>query len=158
MLRARSLAASTIAWTIGAVSSVGIGLVALTMIGTGFAEGPLQPLSPNPVDPPAAAATGAPDPSPSATSSPAPTTAVTVHTVATTAGNAFVQCVHAGAYLYGWAPAPGYSVDDVRRGPASVVMITFQSTQREINVTARCIGDRVQPTITNDGPDRGHDT
>ena len=161
MFRARSLAASTIAWTIGAVSSVGIGLVALTMIGTGFGEGPLQPLSPNAVDQPAGVATGAPDPSPSTTGNGTPinkpTFLVTVHTVSTTGGNAFVQCVQTGAYLYGWAPAPGYGVDDVRRGPASVVTITFQSAQREVNVTARCTGDTVQKTITNDSGGRGHD-
>jgi hypothetical protein len=154
MFRARSLAASTIAWTIGAASSVGIGLVALTMIGTGFANGPLQPLSPNAVDPPAA--TGAPDPSPSATGASAEP-GEAVHTVATSGGNAFVQCGQSGAYLYGWAPAPGYHIDDVRRGPANVVTITFKSDQHEVSVIAHCTGDVVQPTIRNDDSGRGHD-
>ena len=49
MPSARSVVVSTAAWTIGALSSVGIGLVALSMIGTGFADRPLQPLAPNAV-------------------------------------------------------------------------------------------------------------
>jgi hypothetical protein len=161
MFRARSLAASTIAWTIGAASSVGIGLIALTMIGTSFGSGPLQPLSPNAVDPPAA--TGAPDPSASgagdgpSVSGSAPS--VTIHTVSTTGGNAFVQCVQSGgAYLYGWAPAPGYRVDDMRRGPGSVVTITFKSDQHEVSVIAHCTGDTVEPTVRNDDRGHGHDT
>lgn len=154
MFRARSLFASTIAWTIGAASSVGIGLIALTMIGTGFGNGPLQPLSPNAVDQPAA--TGAPGPSPSATGS-SQQFASAVHTVATTGGNAFVQCGQSGAYLYGWAPAPGYHIDEMRRGPGTVVTITFKSDQNEVSVFAHCIGDTVQPTIRNDDRSHGHD-
>jgi len=160
MLRARSLAASTIAWTIGAVSSVGIGLIALTMIGTGFGDGPLQPLSPNAADP--SAATGAPDPSASDPGSgapgPIPSSPVTVHTVSTPGGSAFVQCVQAGsAYLYGWAPAPGYGVDDIRRGPGSVVTVTFESITREVHVTARCSSGAVTPIIKNEAKVRGRD-
>ena len=162
MLRVRSLAASTIAWTVGAVSSVGIGLVALTMIGTGFGDGPSQPLSPNAVDQPAPGVSGSVDPSPSASGNAAPaakpTSSATVHTVSTTGGNAFVQCVQSGAYLYGWAAAPGYHIDDLRRGPAAVVRITFENTLHEVTVTARCTGDTVQPIVQNDDGGRGHDT
>jgi hypothetical protein len=161
MLRARSLAASTIAWTIGAVSSVAIGLVALTMIGTGFGDGPLQPLSTNASSQPAPGVSDGADPSPSAgggASAARPTSAATVHTVSTTGGNAFVQCVQSGAYLYGWAPAPGYHVDDLWRGPAAVVRITFQNTLHEVTVTARCTGDTVQPIVQNDDGGRRHDT
>src|SRR5262245_59134334 len=97
MFRARSLAASTIAWTIGAASSVAIGLTALTVIGTGFDNGPLQPLSPNAAVQPAPGPSDSDDPSPSATASGAPATTPTsnaaIHTISTTGGNAFVQCL-----------------------------------------------------------------
>jgi hypothetical protein len=146
MPSARSVVVSTAAWTIGALSSVGIGLVALSMIGTGFADRPLQPLAPN-----AAAVTDSPDtPAGSDTMSgqPSPSPAGTNdHTVVTRGGTVIVRCVQSGAYIVGWSPAPGYQTDDLRRGPAANVAITFENTQREVSVNVTCEANTAQPTI-----------
>jgi hypothetical protein len=145
MPSARSVVVSTAAWTIGALSSVGIGLVALSMIGTGFADRPLQPLAPN------AAVTDAPDrPVNPDTMSGQPTPsagAANDHTVVTRGGTVIVRCVQSGVYIVGWSPAPGYQTDDLRRGPATQVGITFESTDREVSVSVSCEANTAQPTI-----------
>jgi hypothetical protein len=69
------------------------------------------------------------------------------HTVPTQGGTLIVRCVQSGVYLLGWSPAAGYQSDDLRRGPAPVVGITFESTTREVAVTVRCQGNTVQPTV-----------
>jgi hypothetical protein len=146
MPSARSVVVSTAAWTIGALSSVGIGLVALSMIGTGFADRPLQPLAPN------AVVTDSPDgPTPSTdTMSGQPTPSVggaNDHTVVTRGGTVIVRCVQSGVYIVGWSPAPGYQTDDLRRGPAATVAISFESTTREVSINVSCEANTAQPTI-----------
>jgi hypothetical protein len=37
------------------------------------------------------------------------------------------QCIGQLAYLVSWSPAPGYQVDDVRRGPTATAQVTFQN-------------------------------
>ena len=78
MFRGRSLVVSFAAWTVGAVASVAIGLAALTTIGGGLANAPLD-------DPPANAAAGAQlDPDPTDAPGPAsPTPTPTPSTGAT---------------------------------------------------------------------------
>lgn len=145
MPRARSVVVSTAAWTIGALSSVGIGLVALSMIGTGFADRPLQPMAPN------AAVTDAPDrpANPDMMSGPPSSSGGTGndHTVVTRGGTVIVRCVQSGVYIVGWSPAPGYQTDDLRRGPAAQAGIMFESSSREVFVTVSCEANTAQPTI-----------
>jgi hypothetical protein len=51
------------------------------------------------------------------------------------------QCIGYLAYLVSWSPAPGYRVDDVRRGPAVEALVTFVmfSTRQETTVAVRCV-------------------
>jgi hypothetical protein len=44
----------------------------------------------------------------------------------------------ATAYLVSWSPAQGYSVDEVKRGPAAEVEITFRSQSKQVNVSIQC--------------------
>jgi hypothetical protein len=145
----RSVVVSTAAWTIGALSSVGIGLVALSMIGTGFADRGQQPLAPSAVGSSAPADSESPFgfDTPSAQPTPSVTPAGTNHTVTTRGGTVIVRCVQSGAYMVGWSPAAGYQADDLRRGPAVTVGITFESTTREVSVSVICEANTAQPTI-----------
>ncbi len=149
MLRPRSVAATTVAWIVGAVLSVAIGLIALSMIGTDFAEGPLQPASPNALSqtedqPPAAPAASTPPSAGASASSPAP---AVDRTVTTRGGTVVARCLPSGAYLVGWSPTPGYRADDVSRGPAARVVIHFEGTSMEITVSMQCRENTVEPTI-----------
>jgi hypothetical protein len=153
MPRLRTLLITGVAWTIGAVSSVGIGLVALTMIGTGISGAPLSHNAPIPV-------VGVdPSEAPAPTATPSPTTSAaagTNGTISTGGGTIIVQCRQSVAYLVAWSPAPGYRPDDVQRGPAALVGVTFEGAS-EFHVSARCVGGSPQPTIRDDTRDGGHD-
>jgi hypothetical protein len=50
------------------------------------------------------------------------------------------ECVGQLAYLVSWSPAPGYRVDDVRRGPATVARVQFAmfGSRREAVVGVEC--------------------
>lgn len=162
MSRSRPIAVSVTAWAIGAVSSVTIGLVALRMIGTGVGDGPLQPLAPNALNQSAAAVApdvvgpgGSPSGAPSASGS-AGSSAGSVRTVNTVAGMAIVSCYGSNAHLDQWIPAIGYGADDISRGPGVVVKVTFENAQREVSITARCVGGVVEPTVVTNNSVR-HD-
>jgi hypothetical protein len=137
------------AWTAGAVASVAVSMLALTVIGG--VGGDVQPPAPMaPLDngvsstasgdptspPPIAFATPSPAVSSSTrpasppppvppTSSPAPTPGPP-RQFNTPEGVVTARCVGQLAYLVSWSPAPGYRVDDVRRGPAAVATVQFE--------------------------------
>jgi hypothetical protein len=50
------------------------------------------------------------------------------------------QCIGQLAYLVSWSPAPGYRVDDVRRGPAAIARVTFvmSATRQEVAFGVQC--------------------
>jgi hypothetical protein len=151
------IAASVIAWTLGAAVSVGVGLLALSLIGVGLTtdsgEHLTQPVgradSPVvtvPSSPPAA--------SPSATSSPSPPAPPTVgpnRAIDTVGGNVVARCGPGGAYLVYWSPSPGYRADHVDRGPSAEARLSFEgSGGREIRIRVSCIGLTVHPSIEDD--------
>ena len=150
------------AWTVGAVASVAVSMLALTVIGG--VGGDVQPPAPMPAvdtglagattDPASASAAARPSPSvsvgapatgagPSASSSgpPASPTPGPPRQFTIPAGVVTAQCTDQLAYLVSWSPAPGYRVDDVRRGPATVARVTFvmSSTRRESTVGVGCV-------------------
>lgn len=160
----RRVSTGAAAWTAGAVASVAVSMLALTVIGG--VGGDVQPPAPMPAldtglagaattDPatPSPTGTGTPspsgvagshlaDPSPGAPSSgPAATTLGPPRQFSTSAGVVTARCSGQLAYLVSWSPAPGYRVDDVRRGPAAEAQVTFvmSSTRRETSLTVRCV-------------------
>ncbi|MET8234259.1 septum formation initiator [Micromonospora sp. NPDC005298] len=87
--------------------------------------------------------TGTVDASPGApsTAAPAPTASVGVRrSFATDGGTAVAECGPDGVRLVSWAPAQGYRVRDVDRGPDDDVEVTFQGAAREYELKVRCIG------------------
>ncbi|ASW53900.1 hypothetical protein [Plantactinospora sp. KBS50] len=129
----RRLATNLVAWLLGAVVSVTVGVLALTRVDEGLANG-VQPLSPDSVtrglpDPPSAApsrtprrgATSAPARSPSrrATSAPGrpapsepsvpatpPAPRAVERTFTAQGGSLLVRCTAGLVYLASWSPAP----------------------------------------------------
>ncbi|MFE9914204.1 septum formation initiator [Micromonospora sp. NPDC005553] len=59
---------------------------------------------------------------------------------ATDGGTAVAECGVGGVRLVSWAPAQGYRVRDVDRGPDDDVEVTFQGANREYELKVRCIG------------------
>lgn len=59
---------------------------------------------------------------------------------ATDGGTAVAECGPGGVRLVSWAPAQGYRVRDVDRGPDDDVEVTFQGPAREYELKVRCIG------------------
>jgi hypothetical protein len=147
----RRLSTGAAAWTVGAVASVAVSMLALTVIGG--VGGDVQPPAPIPaldnglggVAPSDSLSPRGGTGTPSATgqasahpASPHPSAAPTGPPPAsptpgpprqfqTSAGVLTGQCIGDLAYLVSWSPAPGYRVDDVRRGPAAIAQVTFEN-------------------------------
>jgi hypothetical protein len=184
MTRTRSVATSLTAWIVGAGAAIGVGLVALSLIGPGLANGPIRPLSPNGLAPAATPIGGSGDPStsptPSATSVPGPTTppptmvpvdapggatpAKTTppaappppvdQTLSSAGGAVVVRCRTDGAYLVGWSPAPGFTAGDIVRGPAATVQVSFEQEEHELTVSVQCVYGAAHATVTEE--ESGH--
>jgi hypothetical protein len=160
--RLRRVSTGIAAWTVGAVASVAVSMLALTVIGG--AGGEVQPPAPRPaletgltdaagpvdVTPdsptpsptgPASAALPAPRGSaasastdPSASPSAGPPRQFTTYGGVLTA-----RCTGQLAYLVSWSPAPGYRVDDVHRGPATLAQVSFVSATQRLAFGVRCV-------------------
>ncbi|MFI9639128.1 septum formation initiator [Micromonospora sp. NPDC051925] len=58
----------------------------------------------------------------------------------TSGGTAVAECVGADVRLVSWAPAQGYRVKDVDRGPDDDAEVTFAGPAGEFEVKVGCIG------------------
>lgn len=89
--------------------------------------------------------------------SPSPTSVTRV--LASKAGSVVARCSSASSsasvYLVSWSPAQGYSVDDVRRGPAQEAEIDFDGGRdHSVSVTFTCSSSGpVQHVSEDDGGD-----
>lgn len=59
---------------------------------------------------------------------------------ATDGGTAVAECSADGVRLVSWAPAQGYRVHDVDRGPDDDVEVTFEGSTHKYELKVRCIG------------------
>ncbi|MFF4875102.1 septum formation initiator [Micromonospora sp. NPDC000668] len=90
---------------------------------------------------PAPANTTDASPSTPGTASAAPTASSGVRRgFATTGGTAVAECGAGGVRLVSWAPAQGYRVHDVDRGPDDDVEVKFEGSAGEYELKVRCIG------------------
>jgi hypothetical protein len=168
----RRVLASFAAWLTGAVVAVAVGLLALSLIGTGLTDREVQPL---PHDPAAGAAlagpttagpansmapaTASPSAAPALTPSVGPTGSPSVGSVGTLmavpGGTVIARCVHTDAYLVSWSPDQGYHVQDVVRGPAPVVRVEFDSRDRDSILSVRCVDGLPQGRVGGSPAGRG---
>ena len=157
----RRVSTGAAAWTVGAVASVAVSMLALTVIGG--VGGDVQPPAPMPAmngglsadagsdsASPSPGGTATPSPSgmagggagsPTPPSAPASPTPGPPRQLTNSGGVVTAQCVGQLIYLVSWSPAPGYRVDDVRRGPALDARVTFVmlSTRQENELAVRCV-------------------
>ncbi|TNH24940.1 septum formation initiator [Micromonospora orduensis] len=134
-------------WVATAAVATLIGLGAIRLVGEsitgtpggvrGEAEIERALASPEPVT---TGATGGTSPGASS-GTVAPSTSSGVRRVfATDGGTAVAECGAGGVRLVSWAPAQGYRVRDVDRGPDDDVEVTFAGSAGEHELKVRCIG------------------
>lgn len=161
---------SVSAWLAGAAVATSGTLVAISWIGQGISTGSVHTLSVDEVtseladmSPSPGGTTGdsadSPSPSPMPTSmSPsqsasrlasAPSTTSPPRTLTSAGGSVIAVCSSAGAYLTSWSPAENFQVDDVRRGPARVARVDFQSGLTDVYLGVFC--DNGVPTAFSPG-------
>jgi hypothetical protein len=169
-----------LAWIVGAVAAVGVGVLALSLIGDGLTARTVQPLTPDvvareasaaPVDPtsptPVPATVPGDDdfpssaiPSPSASAPRSGTSSSRSGTdklLWSAGGSVIARCTGSQVYLVSWSPEPGYRVRDVVRGPAAQASVRFDGDDERVSVSVRCVSGTPVATVTRRGEDHGHE-
>ncbi|WP_406070470.1 septum formation initiator [Micromonospora sp. NBC_01638] len=152
----RSILVAT-GWVATAAVATLIGLGAIRLVGESItgtpggvrseAEIERALASPEPA-PTGTTGTASPAPGTTGTASPGPGTTGAAPSAssgvrrgfATGGGTAVAECSAGGVRLVSWAPAQGYRVRDVDRGPDDDVEVTFEGSAREYELKVRCIG------------------
>ncbi len=164
----RRVAASVLAWIVGATAAVAVGLLALSLLGDSLTGNSVQPLQPDAVarevsvapstsagpvvsgasPGPSASASVSPRQSRSAAPTAVPSGVSADRLVTSTGGSAVARCTSGGlAYLVSWSPAPGYKVDGVLRGPAAEVHVDFEALGKESSLNVTCVNGVPQPRV-----------
>ncbi len=165
-----------LAWIVGAVAAVGVGMLALSLIGDGLTTRTVQPLTPDvvareasaaPVDPAPAPGTpsGTPgDDDPPASAPPPPSGSASGQRSGadkllwSAGGSVIARCTGAQVYLVSWSPEPGYRAHDVVRGPAAQASVRFDGDDVRVSVSVRCASGTPVATVTRRGDDdHGHE-
>ncbi|MGQ5264688.1 septum formation initiator [Micromonospora sp. ZYX-F-536] len=134
-------------WVATAAVATLIGLGAIQLVGESITGTPGGVRSEAEIE----RALASPEPLPAGTTSAAPTARGTVSAAptatpgvrrgfATDGGTAVAECGPGGVRLVSWAPAQGYRVRDVDRGPDDDVEVTFKGSAGEYELKVRCIG------------------
>lgn len=162
----RRLIFAVAGWLLAATVAVVVGLLAVSLLGTGITGEQVRPLSSEDVaralaqvaressspstQPPAGstAVTNSPVPSPAVPPSvvpnpPAPSPSTTSTGQVTRAlhsagGNVIAQCTGTMVYLVSWTPRQGFETDDVIRGPAPAAFVKFDSENLDVFLTINC--------------------
>lgn len=152
-------AAGLLAWLVGTVCAVGVGALSLSLIGSGLGDRSRPPLAAQVGAAPSASGSAqSPSASPSARSTPsapphsqpAPTASPLQRTFTFSVGSVTARCDGDQAYLVSWSPAQGYRVDEVRRGPAPIVGVQFESFAGERGVAVRCVAAIPRASLSGD--------
>ncbi|MEU8153231.1 septum formation initiator [Micromonospora sp. NPDC048986] len=149
----RSILVAT-GWVATAAVATLIGLGAIRLVGESLtgtpggvrSEAEIERALAAPEPPPTGTASAAPGPTSTASAAPGMTgpapgaSSGARRGFATDGGTAVAECGIGGVRLVSWAPAQGYRVRDVDRGPDDDVEVTFQGAAREYELKVRCIG------------------
>lgn len=157
MIRPRPLLALITAWVVGAVASVGVGLLALSLVGETFGDESSPLLAADTVTPVESPATSQPTSSPSgsATATPALTQTGPERLLTSAGGSIVARCHGTDAYLVYWTPAQDYRVHDVERGPAEAAKLKFEGQGREYELKVRCVNGVPRVRIEDEREDEG---
>ena len=144
--RMRPAVLAVVAWALGAATAVAVGLLALSSVGAGL-FGPADPLArAADVDLAGSAPTATPSPSPS----PFGPSPESERTLTSEGGTVVARCIDGNAYLVLWSPAQGFRAGDVRRGPAAIARVKFETGGREIKMQVFCDGGVAQSMVEDE--------
>jgi hypothetical protein len=155
----RTALTSSAAWLIGAATSVGVALVALSLIGGGLSTHGVSPLTPGGSETvaasevPTASPTTRSDPTRGSDSTSSTSAAALTSTPAggqvlrSSGGFVVASCIDGKAYLVSWVPEQGYEARDVRRGPAAAAAVEFERSQHHVHLTVTCVGEVAQAQV-----------
>lgn len=158
----RGLLAS-VGWLLAAAVAVGVGTIAVSVVGTGITGGQTQPLSleavasalarsgepttteamtTSPTPPPTSAPSQAPRPTQSTTAAPTSAAAPVTRTLDSPGGGVIATCTGTTVYLDSWTPRQGFVTDDVERGPGATAYVAFDSDDGDgdidVDITIAC--------------------
>ncbi|WFF04566.1 septum formation initiator [Micromonospora sp. WMMD1076] len=141
-------------WLATATVATLIGMGAIRMVGDSITGTPggvrsedeiARDLEADPVPPPSPPSTPAPTAAvpPATGSAPTmtPTSTGTRRSFTTAGGSAVAECTPQGIRLVSWAPAQGFRVRDVDRGPDDDVEVRFEGAAGAYELKVRCLGD-----------------
>ncbi|MEH1031320.1 septum formation initiator [Micromonospora profundi] len=137
----RSILVAT-GWVATAAVATLIGLGAIRLVGESITGTPGGVRSEAEIE----RALASPEPTPTDTTAAGTTPAAPAATpgfrrgFATEGGTAVAECGADGVRLVSWAPAQGFRVRDVDRGPDDDVEVTFEGPGGEHELKVRCIG------------------
>lgn len=172
----RRTLASALAWGVGAGAAIGVGLLALSLIGDGLGVRPVDQLLPNTASQPNPQAASSSDrsfvarpgstlpgqrrqgpagsPTPGTPSlAPVPGTpggpvpSGAAQQISSPGGTVIAQCTDTGVYLVSWSPAQGFRMGSVHRGPNPWANAVFKSPKRDYTVWATCVPGTLQSRI-----------
>ncbi|MGW5668272.1 septum formation initiator [Micromonospora sp. NPDC003776] len=137
---------TAVGWLAATVAATLVGLGAIQLIGAGITGTPggvrdqreveRALASPEPVP-------STPDATPSPTrtaASPSPTaTGAARRGFGDRGGRAVAECLPSGVHLVSWAPAQGYRVKEVERGPDDHVKVRFVGPDGDHELRLRCV-------------------
>jgi len=90
---------------------------------------------------PSPSATRTSSPKPTRSSTPSPTSPSTKRAVISSEGGSVVaECTGDRVYLVSWSPKDGYSVGEVRRGPAQEAELRFEKDHVRVKISVECRG------------------
>jgi hypothetical protein len=170
VIRARTAVVVLAAWSVGAATSVGVGLLALSLVDGTFEDGSSRlstadtAVQDEPAPPPTtspAASPSRPTAGPRGSASPAPAPARSASTprqLSSDGGSVVARCYGDYAYLLSWTPAPGYRAHEVMRGPAAVARVEFEGRAGEYHLTIQCVNGvpRLKAEAGTHGDDDDH--
>lgn len=164
-------------WLVAAGLAVAVGLLAVSLLGTGITAGRVQPLSHDavaraldhsgsnsssipssstpstPSTRPRSNPSVPPGPGPSTSSGPRPTSpSRTVKALHSPGGTVIARCTGNSLYLMSWTPRQGFEIDDHTRGPAHTAYIKFESDDADIHMSINC-SDGTPESVTTTEPD-----
>ncbi|MFU8853559.1 septum formation initiator [Micromonospora sp. SL1-18] len=134
---------AAVGWLATTVAATLVGIGAIRLVGEGITSTPGGVLGQQEVE----RALASPEPASlqptgHSTASPTGSLAGARQGFATPGGTAVAECGPTGARLVTWAPAQGYRVKDVDRGPDDHVEVKFVGPDGEYELKLRCIGGR----------------
>jgi serine/threonine-protein kinase len=163
------------AWLLGVTAATIGSLIAVSLIGQSIGGPATEQLtasgvnhalaadhdsSSSPADPPSATATPARPPAKATPSAPvsgasSAAAAPTGTLLSSPGGSVVAACYPAGPYLISWSPQPGYTADDVARGPAATARLQFETGSQEVSMVVSCAGSVPSASVTTVANDDG---